>query len=49
MHKTLEESQALITEIRGLVRDEYRGQGKVVIAPFRRWLRCGKPHLVAHT
>lgn len=33
MHKSLEESQALITEIRGLVRDEYRGQGKVVLAP----------------
>lgn len=33
MHKSLEESQALITEIRGLVRDEYRGDGKVVIVP----------------
>lgn len=33
MHKTLEESQALITEIRGLLRDEYRGNAKVVICP----------------
>lgn len=33
MHKTLEESQALITEVRGIVRDEYRGEGKVVLIP----------------
>jgi triosephosphate isomerase len=33
MHKTLEESQALITEVRGIVRDEYRGDGKVVLIP----------------
>ena len=33
MHKTLEESQALISEVRGIVRDEYRGEGKVVLIP----------------
>ncbi|MFZ9754953.1 MAG: triose-phosphate isomerase [Bacteroidia bacterium] len=33
MNKSLEESQALITEIRGMVRDEHRGQSKVVLFP----------------
>lgn len=33
MHKTLEESQALITEIRGIVRDEIRTNTKVIICP----------------
>lgn len=33
MHKTLEESQALITEIRGIVRDEIRSNTSVVICP----------------
>lgn len=33
MHKTLDESQALITEIRGIVRDEIRSNTKVVICP----------------
>jgi triosephosphate isomerase len=33
MNKTLEESQALITEIRGIVRDEHRGKAQVVLCP----------------
>lgn len=33
MHKTLEESQALITEIRGIVRDEIRSNTKVILCP----------------
>ena len=33
MNKTLEESQALITEIRGIVRDEHRGGSKVILCP----------------
>lgn len=33
MHKTLEESQALITEIRGIVRDEISDNVKVIICP----------------
>jgi triosephosphate isomerase len=33
MHKTLEESQALITEIRGIVRDEIRSNTKVIVCP----------------
>jgi triosephosphate isomerase len=33
MNKSLEESQALITEIRGMVRDEHRGQSKVIVFP----------------
>ncbi|MBL7811561.1 MAG: triose-phosphate isomerase [Bacteroidetes bacterium] len=33
MHKTLEESQALITEIRGIIRDELRGQTRVIVCP----------------
>lgn len=33
MHKTLEESQALITEIRGIVRDEIRGNTQVILCP----------------
>ncbi|MBS3915406.1 MAG: triose-phosphate isomerase [Bacteroidetes bacterium] len=33
MHKTLEESQSLITEIRGIVRDEIRSNTKVIVCP----------------
>lgn len=33
MHKTLEESQALITEIRGIVRDEIRSNTTVIVCP----------------
>lgn len=33
MHKTLEESQALITEIRGIVRDEIRNNTEVIVCP----------------
>ena len=33
MNKTLEEGQALITEIRGIVRDEHRGGTKVILCP----------------
>lgn len=33
MNKTLEESQALITEIRGIVRDEHRGETKIIVCP----------------
>jgi triosephosphate isomerase (TIM) len=33
MHKTLEEGQALITEIRGMVRDEIRSNTAVIVCP----------------
>jgi len=33
MHKTLEESMALTTEIRGMVRDELRGDTQVILIP----------------
>ena len=33
MYKKLDESHALIAEVRGIVRDEYRGEGKVVLIP----------------
>jgi len=33
MHKTLEESNALITEIRGIVRDEMQSNTKVILCP----------------
>jgi triosephosphate isomerase len=33
MHKTLEESMALTTEIRGMVRDELRGDTQVILFP----------------
>ena len=33
MHKTLEESQALITEVRGIVRDEIKNNTKVILCP----------------
>jgi triosephosphate isomerase len=34
MHKTLSESQALVTEIRGIVRDEFRqNEAEILICP----------------
>lgn len=33
MHKTLEEAQSLLTEIRGMVRDETKGKCEVVVCP----------------
>jgi triosephosphate isomerase len=33
MNKTLEEGQALVTEIRGIVRDEHTGKSQVVLCP----------------